>query len=480
MNALFSAKSPIHPLTLSFSLPDLQQDYIDYHFERSIKLARVGILLGMALYLLFNYLDFLILPKLAGQFLVIRIIVSLLFLLVFVISYTSLIQNQFQIFMSVLVLAAGFGIIWMILVAREIGGVYYYAGLILVIIYAHSITRLRFIFASLTTWTIVAVYEFHTFALDITPHIIGLNNTFFLLTANLLGMFASYSLEYYMRTAFWKNRMLEENSQRLQAEYQRKSQELEAARRIQLAMLPQQVPEHPDVDLAVSMKTATEIGGDYYDFHLADDGALTFVFGDATGHGAQAGAMVTVTKWLFANHAAHREVVEFLDLAGQSLQEMHVPRLYMSLAIGRIQNRVLEIAGAGLPPAYLFRVQQGLIKEISLKGVPLGGYGGGVYKKQVIQLMAGDSLILMTDGFPEQFNDHGKELGYDKAKDIFAKVAWQSPAGILRRFNRIAKLWMNGTIQKDDMTFLALKVKANPTETETSHNRCNDAALEVR
>ena len=47
------------------------------------------------------------------------------------------------------------------------------------------------------------------------------------------------------------------------------------------------------------MFTATEVGGDYYDFDLGDDGTLTVAIGDATGHGMRAGTLVTATKSLF-------------------------------------------------------------------------------------------------------------------------------------------------------------------------------------
>ena len=50
------------------------------------------------------------------------------------------------------------------------------------------------------------------------------------------------------------------------------------------------------------MRTATEVGGDYYDFRLTPDGALVAAVGDATGHGATAGTMVTVVKSLFSAH----------------------------------------------------------------------------------------------------------------------------------------------------------------------------------
>lgn len=458
-NKMLLGKAAIHPVTLSFNSTALQQTFARYHIQESLRLIRIGLVLGLALYMLYSFLDQFIVPQTASQIFIMRIAVSLLFLSVFGISFTKLIYRAFQLIMSLLVLAAGFGIIWMILISDAIGGIYYYAGLILVIIYAHGISRLRFIYASLTTWIIVVIYETHTFGLDITPPIIGVNNTFFLLSANLLGMFSSYALEYYMRTVFWQNRVLNEKNKQVIAEHKRKTRELNAARQIQLAMLPQLVPDHPTLDLSVSMKTATEIGGDYYDFHVAEDGTLTFALGDATGHGAQAGAMVTATKFIFSNYAASQDIVQFLARASQSLKQMRLPRLYMALAIGRFRDHTLEIAGIGLPPAYLFRASSGTIEEILLKGVPLGGFGSGSYEKNVIDLSSGDSLILMTDGFPELFNSNGEELGYDGIKNIFEKVAHKSPVEIIKRFNRIATSWMNGHPQQDDMTFLAIKMK---------------------
>ena len=59
-------------------------------------------------------------------------------------------------------------------------------------------------------------------------------------------------------------------------------------------MLPKNLPTLPNIDVAVYMKTATEVGGDYYDFHIHKDGNLTVILGDATGHGMQAGMMVSI------------------------------------------------------------------------------------------------------------------------------------------------------------------------------------------
>ena len=85
----------------------------------------------------------------------------------------------------------------------------------------------------------------------------------------------------------------------LEADNVRKTKELEEARALQLSMLPNELPVLPNLDIAVSMKTATEIGGDYYDFDLMPDGTLTVALGDATGHGTKAGMMVVIAKSRF-------------------------------------------------------------------------------------------------------------------------------------------------------------------------------------
>ena len=88
-------------------------------------------------------------------------------------------------------------------------------------------------------------------------------------------------------------------AQLAEAESARKTRELDEARNLQLSMLPKQLPKLPHLDIAVYMKTATEVGGDYYDFHVHADGTLTVILGDATGHGMMSGMMVSIMKSLF-------------------------------------------------------------------------------------------------------------------------------------------------------------------------------------
>ncbi len=66
----------------------------------------------------------------------------------------------------------------------------------------------------------------------------------------------------------------------LEVEHDRKAKELEEARQLQLSLLPKKVPNLPGLEIAAYMKTATEVGGDYYDFHVSEDGTLTIAVGD--------------------------------------------------------------------------------------------------------------------------------------------------------------------------------------------------------
>ena len=130
----------------------------------------------------------------------------------------------------------------------------------------------------------------------------------------------------------------EVEQQLLKAEHDRKADELEEARRFQLALLPRRLPEHPSFELAVYMRTATEVGGDYYDFRLADDGHLTCALGDATGHGAKAGTMVTVIKSLFSAYPLESGLSEFLGDANRAIKRMDLGRMAMALVLARLHG----------------------------------------------------------------------------------------------------------------------------------------------
>ncbi|MDX1639711.1 MAG: hypothetical protein R3281_17240, partial [Balneolaceae bacterium] len=331
-------RPPIHPLTLSFYQEQHNKAFDQYITKGSLGYVRTSLVLAILLYATFSWLDRMVTPEVVPELMVIRIISCLIFGLVIYLSFRPWGKRNFQFLMSMVVLLAGVGIIGMILVAETNGGYHYYAGLILAVMYAHGLLRMRFIYATLTTWLIIGIYGVSAVILGNTPFIIYINNFFFLVSANIMGMFASYWLEFYLKAVFWNERILREKNQELEAEYERKSSELEAARRMQLNMLPQRSPYLPDYQFSFSMKAASEVGGDYYDFQVAQNGDLTFGIGDATGHGLQASVMVTAIKLLFSEHAAETDLLDFLKRASRSISLMGFRKYYMAFAVGRLSG----------------------------------------------------------------------------------------------------------------------------------------------
>ncbi|HEX3071075.1 MAG TPA: SpoIIE family protein phosphatase [Thermoanaerobaculia bacterium] len=296
-----------------------------------------------------------------------------------------------------------------------------------------------------------------------------------------------------------RTRKEQEIQQRLLAlEYERKSIDLEDARRFQLSMLPKSVPSHDRYDVAVFTLTAAEVGGDYYDFHVAPgnvdrtnvgrtlqsdvasqsdntssrtgesdlreprpgDGVMTVTIGDATGHGAKAGTMVTVIKALFAGYVPEVTPAEFLRDAAEKVKRMDLGRMAMALLLARFDRDRLTVASAGMLPAYVHRARGGNVEEVARGATPLGTLGAD-YHDVIIDLAAGDTVLFMTDGFPELQNESGQQLGYGAAVEHFAAAANGATADdVIASLAKAAKQWNGDRPPNDDVTFVVVRAKA--------------------
>ncbi|HUR83154.1 MAG TPA: SpoIIE family protein phosphatase [Thermoanaerobaculia bacterium] len=241
-------------------------------------------------------------------------------------------------------------------------------------------------------------------------------------------------------------------------EYDRKTFELEEARRFQLSMLPKEVPHHPGYDVAVFTRTATEVGGDYYDFHLSDD-VLAVTIGDATGHGAKAGTMVTVIKTLFAGYSHKIAPADFLGDAAEKIKRMELGRMAMALSLGVFDKRTLTLASAGMPPVLIHRAATDAVDEIAIAATPLGTLGT-TYEQTRVKLDSGDTVLFLSDGFPELMNDAGQQLGYAAALGAFAEAARRgSAAEAIESLAAYAARWHGEGPPNDDVTFVIARIQ---------------------
>ncbi len=254
-----------------------------------------------------------------------------------------------------------------------------------------------------------------------------------------------------------RERQQELKTKLLEAEVERKAEELEEARRLQLSMLPQQIPEHPAFEIAAHMTTATEVGGDYYDFEVADDGTLTVAVGDATGHGLKAGTMVTATKSLFNALGGDDDLVRIVSRSNVALKRMNLRNLNMALLLARMEGSRMRVAAAGMPQPLVYRAAERRVEALEIGGMPLGAMARFPYQAVESEIHAGDVVLFMSDGFPERLDPEGSELGYDAVSNAFLEAAQLEVAQIVERLVDVGEGWAAGREADDDVTFVALK-----------------------
>lgn len=245
----------------------------------------------------------------------------------------------------------------------------------------------------------------------------------------------------------------------IESENERKTKELEEARKLQLSILPKSFPDISHLEISADMRTATEVGGDYYDYYLSGDGTITLTIGDATGHGIKAGILVTLIKSLFGTMAHTYFIPDFFNHCTKIIKKMNLGNLYMGMTILKIDKYKVTASAAGMPPFLIFRRITNSVEEVILKGMPLGAFIDFHYEQKILKVTPGDVILLLTDGFVELFNANREMIDYDLVKKVFSDSARKNSSNIIKDLLNTADRWLNGYQQMDDITFLVIKVK---------------------
>ncbi len=248
-------------------------------------------------------------------------------------------------------------------------------------------------------------------------------------------------------------------NEELEKENQRKAVELEEARQLQLSMLPKELPQLPHLDIAVYMKTATEVGGDYYDFNLSDDETLTIAVGDATGHGMKAGTIVSMVKALFDSNGSRLNMKSFFDQSSATLKGIELGKLMMAFMMIKINKSKLQISNAGMPPLFIYKKSKKEVEEIQINGMPLGALKNFPYEIIEREINSGDTILLLSDGLPELKNSNEEQFGYKRVKESFKIIAEKKPEEIISYLKKEGSNWAGNKEPDDDVTFVVVKIK---------------------
>jgi serine phosphatase RsbU (regulator of sigma subunit) len=247
----------------------------------------------------------------------------------------------------------------------------------------------------------------------------------------------------------------------IELESDRKSKELESARALQLSLLPKEVPRWKGLDIAATMMTATEVGGDYYDFFESENTTFMVVVGDATGHGLKAGNMVTATKGLLNMLSNQENVENILISANRAIKRMNLPMITMCLAVTRIRGNTLWYSSAGMPPLLVYRAKSGQCEPYVLKAMPLGAVEHFPYARTSLTLSNGDVVVMTSDGLHEVFDEKRDTYGIDNIMHSLQTHAGKSAEGIVRGLYEDGKAWGGNTLLADDLTIVVIKSTDN-------------------
>jgi len=131
--------------------------YADFSFKKDLEYIRPVLLISMLLYASFALMDFLIYPQYIGLFLTIRFLFVLpVFFIGYLCSFYKSFRHTYQYVLMSMLIVGGIGIIAMIFAIQEAN--YYYSGLYLVFSIAFFLLRLKTVFASIGSATLIMLF----------------------------------------------------------------------------------------------------------------------------------------------------------------------------------------------------------------------------------------------------------------------------------------------------------------------------------
>jgi hypothetical protein len=233
--------------------------------------------------------------------------------------------------------------------------------------------------------------------------------------------------------------------------------EMDLLARIQLGLLPQQLPRITGWEIAASSLLATEAGGDLYDFFADEEGFLWIAAGDVAGHGyscsiAQAMTVASLSS-LITSTQTPGGVLHQVD----RVLRRNTHRHFTTLVLLRLDPRTGtgRLANAGHPYALLSA--EGQVSEIALAGLPLGQGPKRQYSDADVEITPGAALVFASDGLFEATDSRGISYGYERPRDVLHGLAGKTATEILDGLMADWRRYRGAVEQEDDTTVVVVK-----------------------
>src|SRR5262244_1335811 len=199
----------------------------------------------------------------------------------------------------------------------------------------------------------------------------------------------------------------------------RLERDLQAAKRIQGALLRPAPAEDYGLDVAARYVSAREVCGDLYDFLRYGPQQLGVALGDVSGKGTAAALYGAVAIGIMRSLAPQKlQPAEMLKQMNQLVGERRIKGRFMTAYFATWQKgrQKLRVANAGQSQPLLYK--GGRCGKIELTGYPLGIFEEATYEEWGVTLEAGDILIFHSDGIAETSNSEGQLFGTERLRRL--------------------------------------------------------------
>jgi phosphoserine phosphatase RsbU/P len=252
----------------------------------------------------------------------------------------------------------------------------------------------------------------------------------------------------------------------IRANEDRLEKEIRFAQRVQMALLPSDLPKRMKaVDVAARFDPARELGGDLYDFLAPEPNSLVIAVGDVSGKGVPAALYSAFAGELIRSRTFRRRYAPdqftpagVLASTNTILHERQLEEYYCTLcyAVFDLKRRTVTLANSGLP--YPVRCTAGSVSQIELPGVPLGSFAGSTYDEAVFDLSPGDVFVFCSDGVFEANDALGREFGADRLLEVIKAACSQTARQLVDAIFAAVQQFRGETPPNDDMTAVAVKI----------------------
>ncbi|MEW4488470.1 SpoIIE family protein phosphatase [Thalassoglobus sp. JC818] len=240
-------------------------------------------------------------------------------------------------------------------------------------------------------------------------------------------------------------------------EKQKQDSEMDIARNVQHALLPEAFPEISEYQFFASYESAQAVGGDYYDVIPTKDGKIWLAFGDVAGKGVPASLVMSRMS------SVVRSTSEFVTDAGEAVAAINehmcakaVEGRFVTFVLTILDtvNHSMSVVNAGhMSP--MIRKVDGTIEEFDDDsiGVPIGVLESFPFEKRERKLEPGETVVLFTDGVSEAMNPNSDLYGSERLREVISEHT-DDAEELGRAIREDVKKHADGRPQNDDITLM--------------------------